>query len=572
MKLYQPYWRRFGGKFSVAVFCVMSEAVCDLLGPTLMALMINEGIVTGNLSRVFYWSGLMLVVTVVGAGFAMTRNVLASQVSQRFGAALRYDLFQKILHTAQWQVDELTISSLITRMTNDTGQVILFINGLMRIFLKAPIICAGSIIFATLLNWRLSLVVYGAVSIITLLIYLSLKVSYPRYAQLQVMIDRMNAVVQEYLVGIRLVKAFGTYELEQMKFDQANEGLLGQSIKAQMIMMVLTPLITLFIGVSVVVLIYVGSQLFLVGLADAGAMAAFMIYMAQMLTALVMITNIFNIFVRTKASTTRILEVFHAIDDGVGGEQQPVIKGNIVFDQVSFTYPSGSGIPVLMDLSFSIMQGEKIAVIGPTGSGKSTLGYLLLQLYDQQQGKIYLDDQEIIKFPKRYLRQQIAYVPQKPMLFAGTIKDNLLWGQQMDDEQLFEWLMVAQANFVMDLEQQWSTYCYAGAVNLSGGQQQRLSIARGLVKQSPIMILDDVTSALDSITEAKLRKALINPNNPQTLIIITQKCSTAMFADRIMVMEHGRVVGFDHHHNLMRTCPTYQAIYHSQISKEVYHD
>lgn len=567
MELYKKYLKPFGWKFTIALLCVMLEAVCDLLGPTLMAKMINEGITTGIMSRVFFWGGLMLGVTAIGAIFAMTRNVLASQVSQRFGIALRQDLFQKILGSAQLSVDELTSGSLITRMTNDTSQVIQFINGLMRIFLKAPIICVGSLVFATLLNWRLSLIVYGVVLLIGLLIYFGLKLSYPRYRKLQLTIDRVNAVVQEYLIGIRLVKAFGTYALEAERFDQANDNLLRHSIKAQVIITLLAPLLTLLIGIGVVLVIGVGGQLFVLGLASAGEVSAFMIYLAQMLTALLMITNIFNIFVRTSASAVRIQEVFDAPGDCVGGLSTTALTGAITFQHVSFTYPSGSGQPVLQDISFAIKPGSTVAIIGPTGSGKTTIVNLLLQLYDNHQGQILLDGQEIRQFEIHHLRRSMALVPQKSMLFAGEVQDNLRWGApSASDTDLNTALRMAQATFVQQMPQQLASWIGGSAVNLSGGQKQRLSLARGLLKQSPVLLLDDVTSALDALTEAEVRRQLQNRQPRNTLIMVTQKCSTAMFADQILVLEHGILVGNGTNAELMHICPTYQAIYQSQLA------
>lgn len=273
----------------------------------------------------------MLMVTRIGACFAVTRNILASKVSQRMGADLRYDLFKKIMHFSEQSTDKIESGSLITRMTNDTSQIVQFVNGIMRIFMKAPITCVGSIILASLLNFRLSLIIYIIVFIVAILIIISMKLSYPLYYKLQKAMDKVNLIVQEYLIGVRLVKAFGTYDKETEKFEDANLNLMKKGISSQMII------------------------------------TAFTIYMAQILTSLVMITNIFNTFVRTKASTARIREVMECSEDFKGKEKAAKLNGDVEFRNVTFAYPNGSGIPALKDLSFSIRSGENLAIIGPTG-------------------------------------------------------------------------------------------------------------------------------------------------------------------------------------------------------------
>jgi len=566
MNFYRKYFRKHWLPFLTAVFCVASEAVCDLLAPTLMSNIINSGIAQQQISQVYYWGSRMLAVTFLGACFAVTRNILASKVSQRMGADLRYDLFEKIIYFSEESVDKIESGSLITRMTNDTSQVILFVNGIMRIFLKAPVTCVGSIVLASLLNFRLSLIIYGIVAIVAALIIISMKFSYPRYSVFQKAIDRVNTVVQEYLRGVRLVKAFGTYRQENDKFENANSDLMESGISAQMIITLISPLITLTVGTGTVIVLYAGSRLFSLDLAQPGDITAFTVYMAQILTSLIMITNIFNVFVRTKASTARIREVFECRGDFAGTGESGEINGDIEFENVTFAYPNGSGVPALKNLSFSVKSGQSLAIIGPTGSGKSTVAWLLLRFYDADSGRILINGCDIRDLDVDLLRKNVAIVPQKPMLFSGTVAENIRWGNKYaSDEMVHEAAEKAQADFISRMQDGYDSFLESGGVNISGGQKQRISIARALLKNSPVLILDDATSALDSVTEARVRENLINRDRKQTVIIITQRCGTAMSADRILVLNNGEKAGFGTHEQLMNECEIYRDIYRTQI-------
>lgn len=566
MKLYGKYFRRYKIPFLIGVLCVTLEAVCDLLGPTLMSHILNNGIEKGSLTEVYHWGGLMLAVTLTGACFAVARNNLASYVSQRMGADLRTDLFKKIMSFSEDSADKIEGGSLITRMTNDTSQIVQFVSGIMRIFLKAPITGIGSIVLASLLNFRLSLMIYGVVAVVTLLIYFSMKLSYPRFYQLQKAMDQVNLKVQEYLIGVRLVKAFGTYGKETDKFTEANLNLMRQGISSQMVITLISPLLTLVVGAGTTAVIYVGSRLFMINLANVGDMTAFIIYMAQMLTSLIMITNVFTMFVRTKASTARIGEVFDSEEDFAKSSEDKKLNGKITFNNVTFAYPNGSGVPAIKELSFSVNPGESLAIIGPTGSGKSTIAWLLLRFYDVDSGEIILGNCNIKELGANEIRSNIAIVPQKPMLFSGSVAENLRWGDKHASmDQLRQAAEKAQADFILQMTDGYDSSLGSEGVNLSGGQKQRIAIARGILRKAPILILDDATSALDAVTEARVRENLKSKNNQQTVIIITQRCGTAMSADYILVMENGRKVGFGSHEELMRVCEIYQDIYHTQI-------
>lgn len=572
MKLYGKYFNKYKIPFITAILCVALESVCDLLGPTLMSKIINTGIEQGSLSNVLYWGARMLLVTAVGACFAIIRNNLASTVSQRMGADLRYDLFKKIVYFSEESADKIESGSLITRMTNDTAQITQFVNGIMRIFIKAPILCVGGIVLASILNLKLSVIIYGIVAVIAALIVISMKMSYPRFTQLQKAMDKVNSYVQEYLIGVRLVKAFGTYDLETDKFKDANTNLMKKGISSQMIITLISPLMSLTIGLGTVIVIYVGSRLFTVGQANPGDISAFIIYMSQILMSLVMITNIFNTFVRTKASTLRIKEILECEGDFSSQGKHTKLNGDIVFDHVTFAYPNGSGEPAVKDLSFEVKNGQNLAIIGPTGSGKSTLAWLLMRFYDVNNGRILINGHDIKTLSVDDVRNNVAIVPQKPMLFSGTVAENIRWGDaEADERMLNDAASMARADFIERMENGFDSILGSGGVNVSGGQKQRISIARGILKKASILILDDATSALDAVTEAKVRENLQSGLRNQTVITITQRCGTAMTADLILVLDNGEKVGFGTHEELMASCDVYRDIYKTQIesSKEI---
>lgn len=578
MGIYGKYFQKYKIPFLTAIFCVSCEAFCDLLGPTLMARIIDSGIERQDTGQVLHFGALMILVTGAGAVFAVIRNILASNVSQRAGKDLRGDLFEKIMHFSEAGADRIESGSLITRMSNDTTQVIQFINGIMRIFMKAPVTCIGSIILATFLNWRLSFIIYGVVAAVAAMIILSMKFSYPRFAVLQKAMDQVNRVVQEYLIGVRLVKAFGTYEEEENQFNNVNRNLMDSSIRAQMIITYIAPILNLTVGIGTAAAVYLGARLFKIELANPGDISAFIIYMAQILSSLLIITNIFNTFVRTKASTQRIKEVLDQEEDlslpeemayqadRSGSEEEGRLKGEVTFSHVTFSYPGGSGLPVLEDVSFHIRPGRSLAVIGPTGSGKSTLAWLLLRFYDADEGEVLLDGTDVRRMDVRTVRQNIALVPQKPMLFSGTVLENLRWGKSDAKKKEAEAaLQAAEGSFILQAAEGLDKNLGSAGVNLSGGQKQRISIARGIIKNAPVLVLDDATSALDAITEARVRKNLLQGRQKRTTVFITQRCTTAMAADDILVLENGRCMGYGTHEELMENCRIYQEIYQSQI-------
>ena len=569
MKIYMRYFTKYKYWFFIAVSCVALEALCDLLGPTLMSHIINDGIELGMIQNVYLWGGRMIFAAALGAVFAVSRNIIASKVSQSFGADLRYDLFSKILNFRQGSADKIDSGSLIIRMTNDVTQLTQFVNGTMRIFFKAPLTCIGSIILASILNLRLSIIIYLVVIIVGLLLYLGMRLSYPRFGKLQAAMDRLNTVVEEYLMGVRLIKAFGTYSDEASRFEDDNTNLMKKGVHAQIVITFISPILTLVVGLGSAAALLAGSRLFTLGLTQPGQISAFIVYMAQILSSLLMITNIFNTFVKTKASVSRITEILNCEDDFKNSENNSdaVISGMVEFNNVTFSYPGGSGVPAIKNLSFYVPAGKSLAVIGPTGSGKSTLAWLLLRLYDpDKNSSIMFDGKDIKKLDIETVRKSVALVPQKAMLFSGTVLDNITWGNpKAEKAQVEAAIRTSGADFIYEMENGIDTYLGSGGVNISGGQKQRISIARGLIKNSPILVLDDATSALDTLTETKVRDNLLSEDNKSTVILITQRCSIAMFADNILVLSDGERVGFGTHDELLEECSIYREIFDSQI-------
>lgn len=571
MNIYKRYFKKYSVLFFTATTFVFLESMADLLQPTIMARIIDEGVREKSVETVIRYGVLMLFITLLGAVFATIRNILASKVSQGFGKDLREDLFEKIMNFSEGSADKMESGSLITRMTNDTAQTVQFVNGMMRIFFKAPVTGIGSMILAAALSPKLALILFSVVSIVAVLIYISMKMSYERFAKVQYAMDKLNLVIQEYLLGVRLVKAFGRQDFEEHKFADANEDLERKGIESQLVIAYFAPILSLAVSLGIALVLYVGSVLFLRQEIEVGKVAAFISYMTQILTSIIMITNIFTTFVRTKASTERISEIFTAEEDFRGGQGSFLREGmSVAFENLSFSYPSGSGLYALENLTFSVEKGETLAVIGPTGSGKSTLVWLLLRFYEVKEGKILLNGKELNTYPVEDLRENISLSSQKTMLFSGTVRENISWSSpDMSLEEVQAAAKAAEAEeFILQMSHGYDSYLYQGAVNLSGGQKQRISIARALVKDSGLLILDDSTSALDAVTDKKVREAIRRYRPGRTTILITQRIGTAMGADKILVLSQGRMEGFGTHEELIETSSTYQDLYQSQIGED----
>lgn len=570
MNIYKRYFRKYRVLFFTATTFVFLESMADLLQPTIMARIIDEGVRERNVETVIGYGLLMLFITFLGAVFATVRNILASKVSQGFGKDLREDLFEKIMNFSESSADRMESGSLITRMTNDTAQAVQFVNGMMRIFFKAPVTGIGSMILAAALSPKLSIILFLVVGLVAVLIYISMKMSYERFAKVQYAIDKLNLVIQEYLLGIRLVKAFGRQNFEEEKFAKSNEDLEKKGIRSQLVIAYFAPVLSLVVSLGIAMVLYAGSILFVRQEIEVGKVAAFISYMTQILTSIIMITNIFTTFVRTKASTERIQEIFTAEEDAEGGTKEFTSEAmSVIFENLSFSYPSGSGLYALENLSFRLNAGETLAVIGPTGSGKSTLVWLLLRFYEGKEGRILLDGIDIRDYTVEQVRNAVSVSSQKTMLFSGSIQENIAWSSpEMSPDRVERAAQAAQAeDFILSMKEGYESSIYQGAVNLSGGQKQRVSIARALAKESKLLILDDSTSALDAVTDRKVREAIKEFKPRRTTILITQRIGTAMGADKILVLSQGKMEGFGTHGDLMKNSSTYRDLYVSQIGE-----
>jgi ATP-binding cassette subfamily B protein len=580
MGFLRTYARRHGKFFSLAVFFVTLESICDLMQPTILAMIIDVGIADKNMNYVWKMGGLMLLITAFGALSASARNIVASHVSQKFGTELRSDLFRKIQTFSFDNIDRFERASLVTRLTNDVTQVQNFMNGLMRVFVKAPLLCIGSLIMAVRLNPQLSLVLAVVVPLVAALVALNMKIGYPRFMKVQKALDRVNSVMREYLSGVRVVKAFNRFYYEVSKFKKANLEYQNRSITVMRAMAVFNPAIMLTVNFGIVVVIWYGGRGVGNGSIQIGHIIAFINYMTMILFALMMISMVFNMFVRARASASRIGEVFsqentmewneEAEGQQTKGLQDAALLGRIDFEQVSFAYEGSSGEPVVKNITLTCLPGETVGIIGSTGSGKSSLVSLIPRFYDASSGVVRVNGVDVAQVDPVKLRETIAIVPQKSVLFTGSIMDNIKWGN--DDASPEEVQRVAEMaaahSFISSFPEGYDTQLGQRGVNLSGGQKQRLSIARALIRRPSILILDDCTSAVDVATEASIKEALKSYARDLTCLLIAQRITSVMDADKIVVIDQGEIVGIGKHDTLMKECTVYQEIYQSQIGKE----
>ncbi|OLS41282.1 ABC transporter ATP-binding protein [Bacillus sp. MRMR6] len=574
MQFLSKYIKKYWKMFSLAVLFLTFEAISDLLMPTIMAKIIDVGVAGRDISYVLKMGGVMLLITLFGALAASSRSIMASIVSQNFGTELRSDLYKKIQSLSFNNLDRFERASLITRLTNDVTQVQVFANGLMRIFVKAPLIAIGGLFMATRLDIQLAVVLAVVVPVVAVFIVMNLRLGFPRFARVQKALDRVNGVMREYLSGVRVVKAFNRFDVEINKFDQTNEHFMEQSVAAARLMAVFGPAIMLTVNLGIVAVLWIGGFGVNNGTIQVGSIVAFINYMTQILFSLMMISMVFTMFVRAKTSSVRIGEVFAEEDQLTWKEENHVVesqKGRIDFENVTFFYEGSSDEAILKNINLGILPGETVGIIGSTGSGKSTLVGLIPRFYDTTEGTIKVDGEDIRGVNPKRLREKIAIVPQKTTLFTGTVEENIKWGnEQASMEELIAAAEIAGAHeFISDSPEGYLTRIGQGGVNFSGGQKQRLSIARALIKNPEILILDDSTSAVDVATEAKIKEGLKKYAKSLTCLLIAQRISSVIDADKIVVMDHGEITGVGKHEDLLKGCKVYQEIYQSQMGKEV---
>lgn len=566
MDIWGKYINKYIKLFIIGISFLITEAICDLMQPRIMSTIIDIGVANNDLEFIISKGFQMLLITGLGAICAIMRNIISCNVSLKFGTDLRSDLFKKVNSFSFENMDNFDTASLITRLTNDVTQIQNFIHGLMRILIKAPITGIGCIIMVLSLNKNLVFILFIIVPIAFLLIVLNMKIGYPFFSKLQKALDNVNSIMRQYLAGVRVVKAFNRFDYEISRFSKANNKLSDIGIATSRIMAFFSPCITLIVNLGIAAVIYLGGFYVNKGQMKVGQIMAAVNYMTQFLFSLMMISNVFNVFIRAKASCERVSEVLLQQNNIIESNKEIItnVKGKIEFKNVSFSYKNSK---ILNNITFKCLPNQTIGIIGSTGSGKTTLINLIPRFYDVSSGEIKIDCVNVKDYKQAILRQKIALVPQKNILFTGTIADNIKWGNQNAAlEQIINVAKIAQAHdFIMEFKNGYDTVLGQGGVNLSGGQKQRIAIARALLKNSEILILDDSMSAVDIETDFEIRKGLKQLTN--TCIIIAQRINSVMNLDNILVLENGSIVAQGNHNELMKICKVYKDIYYSQIGE-----
>ncbi|MEW9121776.1 MAG: ABC transporter ATP-binding protein [Thermotaleaceae bacterium] len=564
----KPYWRAA----VLAPLLMLMEVITDLLQPALMASIIDQGIAQGDIGFIIRRGILMVAVAIAGiiGGFGCT--IAASIASQSFGADLREALFKKIQSFSFTNLDQYKTSSLITRLTNDVTQVQHLVLMSLRMMVRAPMLCIGGIIMAVRINSSLARILLIAIPLLGCILFMVIQKAFPLFSAVQGKLDRVNDVMRENLAGIRVVKAFVRRDLEKERFGSANEDLMKVTIRASRIVALTMPFIMLIMHLSIVAVIWFGGILVNNKDMQVGEVIAFINYMTQILFALMMVAFIFMAVSRAKASAERIQEVLQTdvdIQDMVNQNHKAIAKGEVIFDRVSFQYAGAKGEAVLRDVSFRVEAGKTVGILGGIGSGKTTLVSLIPRLYDVCEGRVLIDGEDVRHIPLDVLRKEIGFVLQESILFTGTIRENLRWGKaEASDEEIEKAARIAQAHdFIIGFPEGYDTLVGQRGVNLSGGQKQRLAIARALLRKPAILIMDDSTSAVDMETEVRIQQGLKEMGKKSTLFLIAQRISSVMEADKIIVLEDGRIAAEGTHEQLLEQSSIYQDIYRSQLGE-----
>jgi len=560
----------------VIVF-VFLQSLSDLYLPTLLADIVDKGVVTGDTSYIWRIGGFMLLVALGGAACSVGASYLSAKAAGGFGRDLRSRLFAHVEKFSLHEFDRIGTASLITRTTNDITQVQQVLTMMMRVMVMAPLMCFGGIIMALSRDVKLSTIIIAIVPVVALIILIISSRTMPLFKLLQKRLDHLNLVLREHLTGIRVIRAFNRTGHEQRRFTEANRSLTDTAVKVNRMMAAMMPLMFLIVNFASIAILWFGGMRIDSDAMEVGSLMAFIQYAWQILFALMFASMMFVMVPRASASAVRIQEVFNMTPDiadpakaaQIGTDKHENVRGTVEFRNVSFRYP-GAEMLALENISFKASPGEVTAIIGGTGSGKSTMINLIPRFYDVSEGEVLIDGVDVRHMTQRQLRSSIGLVPQKAMLFTGTIADNIRFGyEEATDEQIRHAAEVAQAaDFIGRMTEGYESTISQGGSNVSGGQKQRLSIARALVRKPAICLFDDSFSALDFKTDAKLRAALRPETTDATVIIIAQRVSTVMDADRIIVLDEGRISGIGTHRELLDNNPVYREIVTSQLSEE----
>jgi ATP-binding cassette subfamily B multidrug efflux pump len=566
------FLKPFGLSVFFVLFLVFLQSLSDLYLPTLMSDIVDKGVVTGDTHYIWKIGGLMLIIAAGGMICSIFSSFYSARVASGFGKNLRSQLFSHVGEFSLQEFDKLGTSSLITRTTNDITQVQQVLVMMLRMMASAPMMCIGGIIMAFSKDAKLTLVLAVAIPILVIAIVIIARSGMPLFKVMQVKLDNLNRVLRENLTGIRVIRSFNRVEHEKKRFNQANLDLMSTAIKVNKIMASMMPIMMVVLNLTTVAIIWFGGIRISNGHMQVGDMMAFIQYAMQIMFSFIMLSMMFVMIPRASVSAVRINEVLDTAADIVD-PAKPVLadskKGYVEFQDVTFSYP-GAEMPAISNISFSIKPGEVTAIIGGTGSGKSTLINLIPRFYDIDSGKILLDGVDIREITQEQLREKIGFVPQSAVLFTGTIAENIRFGKQnATDEEVQHAAKIAQASeFITNMPDGFDSVIAQGGTNVSGGQKQRLSIARALIRQPEIYIFDDSFSALDFKTDAKLRVALKEETGDAAVLIVAQRVSTIMDAHQIIVLDDGKIAGIGTHKELMESSNVYREIVMSQLSEE----
>ena len=577
MLKFARFLKQFKKEVLIGPVFKLTEAVFELIVPLVMAQIIDVGIANGDRGYVLRMGGVMVLLGLVGLGCALICQYCAARASQGFGTVLRSEMFRHINTLSHGEIDQIGTPSLITRITNDVNQLQLAVAMLIRLVVRAPFLVIGATVMALLLDWKLACIFFVAAPLMALVLYLVMSRSIPFYRIIQKKLDRISLITRENLSGVRVIRAFSRQEKEKERFAQASEDQMTTSITVGRISALLNPLTSAIINLAIAAVIWFGGFRVDVGGMTQGEVIAFVNYLNQILLAMIVVANLVVIFTKAAASATRVDEVLELHPSIVNRVSRPAqeVEGSpeIAFDAVSFAYPD-AGAYSLSDISFTVARGQTLGIIGGTGCGKSTLVNLIPRFYEVSQGSLKVDGVDVRDYPMEQLRGKVGIVPQRAVLFSGTLRQNMQWRKQdATDEEIWQALETAQAaSFVRKMPDGLDSVILQGGKNLSGGQKQRLTIARALVGEPEILILDDSASALDFATDAALRQAIAKfsagRGNRMTTIIVSQRANTVRYADQIVVLDDGKAAGIGTHEQLLESCQTYREIYWSQNERQ----
>ena len=570
MKQILRYMRGYIKECVLGPLFKLLEASFELMIPLVVAQIVDVGIANNDAGYIVKMCLIMVGLGIVGLISAVTAQFFAAKAAVGFSARLREALMRKLLGMSYTQIDHLGTSTMVTRMTSDINQVQNGVNLTLRLLLRSPFVVFGAMVMAFTIDAQAALVFVGVIPVLCVVVFGIMLITMPMYKAVQSRLDGVTSVARQNLTGVRVLRAFCKERDEIQDFEKRTQELTDSQLSAGRISAIMNPLTFVIINLAVVVLVYVGALKVYDGILTQGLVIALYNYMSQILVELIKMANLIITITKAVACGNRINMVLQAqVGEPEGGEML-LLKGAVEFRNVSVKYAGASG-EALEHISFKVEPGQTVGIIGGTGAGKTSLVNLISGLYQPESGHVLLDGADIASLDLKSLRTQVGIVPQKAVLFRGTIRDNLLWGREnATDEELWEALELAQAREVVkDKPGELNARVEQGGANLSGGQRQRLTIARALVRQPKILIMDDSASALDYATDARLRLAIRGMKNPPTTFIVSQRAASVRFADVILVLDDGELVGCGTHAELLSSCAVYQEIYYSQFPKEV---